>query len=144
MINWDIIGPIAVIGFLLILCFFCILRKKYKKNKKDLYAEKENYSKILSQKKSSEIRLGKIGENMAPFFDSWPYDPNKFRFIGDPIDGIQFTEDAVIFIEIKTGHARLTASQKKVKTLIKEGSVKFATFRVGETGSQLKVEDDED
>lgn len=97
--------------------------------------------KILSQKKSSEVRLGKIGENMAPFFMGWPYDANKFRFLGNPVDGIQFEEDEVIFVEIKTGKARLTASQKSVKQLVKEGKVRFATFRVGEDGCTLKMED---
>jgi len=97
--------------------------------------------KVVSQKKSSEVRLGKIGENMAPFFMGWPYDANKFRFLGNPIDGIQFEDDEIIFVEIKTGKARLTASQKSVKQLVKEGKVKFATFRVSEDGCTLKMED---
>lgn len=97
--------------------------------------------KELSDRKSSEIRLGKIGENMAPFFRDWPYDPNQFRFLGNPVDGIQFGNDEVVFVEIKTGKARLTASQKTVKQLVQEGKVKFATFRVGEDGCTLKVEE---
>jgi predicted Holliday junction resolvase-like endonuclease len=97
--------------------------------------------KVVSQKKSSEVRLGKIGENMAPFFTGWPYDPNKFRFLGNPVDGIQFEDDEVIFVEIKTGKARLTTSQKTVKQLVQEGKVRFATFRVGEDGCSLKIED---
>jgi len=95
-------------------------------------------AKVLSQKKSSEVRLGKIGENMAPFFAEWPYDPNGFRFLGNPIDGIQFNEDSVVFVEIKTGKARLTNSQKTVKRLVKEGKVSFVTFRVGEDHCTLK------
>lgn len=101
----------------------------------------EKLQKVISQKKSSEVRLGKIGENMAPFFQLWPYDPNKFRFLGDPVDGISFNEDEIVFVEIKTGKARLTTSQKRAKELIKEGKVKFATFRVGESGCELKIED---
>jgi predicted Holliday junction resolvase-like endonuclease len=101
-----------------------------------------NCDKILSQKKSSEVRLGRIGEQMSPFFESWPFDPNGFRFLGNPIDGIQFTDDAVIFIEIKTGKARLTDSQKTVKRLVKEGKVCFATFRIGEDGCSLKMEEE--
>ena len=96
---------------------------------------------VISQKKSSEVRLGKIGENMAPFFSGWPYDPNKFRFLGNPVDGIQFEDDEIIFVEIKTGKARLTNSQKSVKQLVQEGKVRFATFRVNEEGCTLKVEE---
>ena len=111
------------------------LRSRNKELKKDNV-------KILHQKKSSEVRLGKIGENMAPFFTEWPYDPNAFRFLGNPVDGIQFTDDEVIFVEIKTGKARLSNSQKSIKRLVTEGKVRFATFRVGEDGCTLKVEED--
>lgn len=100
--------------------------------------------KELHDRKSSEVRLGKIGENMAPFFRDWPYDPNDFRFLGNPVDGIQFNEDAIVFVEIKTGKARLTSSQKNIKRLVKEGKIQFATFRVGEEGCTLKVEDEDD
>lgn len=97
-------------------------------------------SKILSQKKSSEVRLGKIGENMAPFFEEWPYDPNNFRFLGSPVDGVQFTDEEIIFMEVKTGKSRLTNSQKTAKRLVKEGKVKFVTFRIGEDGCTLREE----
>ena len=101
----------------------------------------DNYSKLLGQKKSSEVRLGKMAENMAPFFKEWPYDPNNFRFLGNPVDGIQFDNDAITFVEIKTGKARLVASQKKVKELVTNGKVKFVTFRIDENGCTLKAED---
>lgn len=99
--------------------------------------------KVISQKKSSEVRLGKIGENMAPFFEGWPYDPNKFRFLGNPVDGISFNEDEIVFVEIKTGKARLSTSQKSAKQLVKDGKVRFATFRVAESGCELTIEDDD-
>jgi len=96
--------------------------------------------KILSQKKSSEVRLGKIGENMAPFIKDWPYEHRRFRFIGDPIDGIQFTDEEIIFVEIKTGRSRLTTSQRNIKRLVAAGKVSFATFRISENGCVLKKE----
>lgn len=128
---------LVLIGFLFH-AIFKIVDLKQRNNK----LKKEN-AKILHQKKSSEVRLGKIGENMAPFFTEWPYDPNAFRFLGNPIDGIQFTEDEVIFVEIKTGKARLSNSQKHIKKLVKEGKVKFASFRVGEEGCTLLMEEPE-
>ena len=100
-----------------------------------------DYKRLFNQKKSSEVRVGKIGENLAPFLDGWPYDPNSFRFLGNPIDGIQFAEDKIRFVEIKTGKARLSASQKWIKDLVLKGKVSFVTFRVGEDGCHL-VEDE--
>ncbi len=64
----------------------------------------------MFHRKNSEIRLGKIGENLAPFVKDWPWDPNKFRFLGNPIDGVQFNKDEIEFVEIKTGKARLSKS----------------------------------
>ncbi len=100
---------------------------------------KEKYDKELHFRKSSEVRLGKIGENMAPLFNEWPYDPNYFRFLGNPIDGVQFTEDEIIFVEIKTGKSSLSKQQRHIRDLVKEGKVKFGTFRIDDKGSTFKI-----
>jgi len=105
---------------------------------------RNNYSTMLSQKKSSEVRVGKIGENLAPFLSAWPYNPSTFRFLGHPVDGIQFTKDEIIFIEIKTGKSKLTKSQRLARDLVNAGKVSFATFRVNEDGAALIREDIED
>lgn len=118
-------------------------RKGFSEQKKEIKGQKVKYNKLLSQKKSSEVRLGRIGENLAPFVDEWPWNPNNFRFIGNPVDGINFDETGITFVEIKTGKARLTASQKLAKRLVKEGKVKFATFRIDEHGSHLKIEEND-
>jgi predicted Holliday junction resolvase-like endonuclease len=115
-----------------------------KKLRKDLAFFKDKYKKMLHQKKSSEVRIGKIGENMAPFLDGWPYDPNRFRFLGNPVDGIQFTDEEIIFVEVKTGKSRLSRGQKNAREIIRSGNVRFATFRIGETGSTFTIDDYEE
>ena len=109
---------------------------KYKKERET------EYNKLLGQKKSSEVRVGKIGENMAPFLNGWPYDPNDFRFLGNPIDGIQFNEDELVFVEIKTGKSVLSKKQRWIKQLIREGKVGFATFRINENGAVFNKEEE--
>lgn len=109
--------------------------------RKKIKLSKEKNQKLLSQKLSSEIRVGKIGENLAPFLNDWPYDANNFRFLGNPVDGIQFTDDEIIFVEIKTGKSRLTKTQKVIKDLVREGKVRFATFRISADGCTLKKEE---
>ena len=86
--------------------------------RKALREAEEKIDKVVSHRKSAEVRLGKIGENLAPFIKDWPYNPDNFRFLGYPVDGIQLDEDAVILIEIKTGGARLSKSQKRIKQLV--------------------------
>lgn len=107
--------------------------------KKQLGEELEKYAKLINQKKSSEVRLGQIGEHLAPFLTDWPWDSKNFRFLGNPVDGIQFNEDGVVFIEIKTGKSQLSKSQRVVRDLIKEGKIKWAEFRIGKDECTVKI-----
>lgn len=129
---------IPILVSLCVLCVFVFLTYMNIKFKKEAYMWRTKHDTMLSQKKSSEVRVGKIGENMAPFLTDWPYDPNNFRFLGNPVDGIQVNDDAIILIEIKTGNSRLSKTQKRAKELVKEGKVYFETFRISEDGCTLK------
>lgn len=88
------------------------------------------YSKLLSQKKSSEVRTGKIAEQISPFLDDYPLDPKTARFIGDPIDFVHFDEDKVTFVEVKSGKSQLSTKQRHIRDLIKLGKVEFIIYRV--------------
>jgi len=127
----------GVIVFVLVCIVIFLLVRGYKFNRKfaRLVLEK---NRLAYQKRSSEVRLGKTVENIAPFFTEYPYDPNNFRFLGNPIDGISFNDNEVVFIEIKTGQAKLSKTQHKIKSLVKEGKVKFITFRANEKGVNIK------
>lgn len=122
------------------ICMIIQCRKYVKMFKERMKKVNRRADRMLSLKKSAEVRLGKIGENMAPFMRGWPYDANNFRFLGHPVDGIQFTDDEIIFIEIKTGKSRLSKSQKRAQNIIRKGHVSFATFRVDDKGSEMKKE----
>ena len=69
-------------------------------------------------------------EQFMPFVSSYPWDPGRFRFIGSPIDGIQFEEDRVIVVEFKTGSSTLTSRQRRIRDQIKEGRVEFQEIRL--------------
>lgn len=85
----------------------------------------------LSFRKSSlSSRYGKMTEQFMPFLKNYPYDPTNFRFIGSPIDGIQFEEDKIIFIEFKTADSNLTEKQKKIAELIWQKKVGFQEHRI--------------
>ena len=84
----------------------------------------------LSLRKSSEVRLGLIAEQMAPFLEKFKHDPKKAKFLGMPIDYIIFEDDKIYFTEIKSGKAKLTDIQKNIKDIIERGDVKFETIRI--------------
>ena len=126
MLNWIFIGIITI------LIVYGVIIKRQNKNLT------QNYSKLLSQKKSSEVRLGQISEQLAPFLDGFSYDTKNTKFLGQPIDLIAFEPDKVVFIEVKTGGAQLSPKQKHIKELIQNGQVFWEEFRI----SGNKVEPD--
>ena len=95
-----------------------------------LSLQKEQYQKLLGQKKSSEVRVGQITEQIAPFLEDFPYDPKRARFIGDPIDFIVFGDDKISIVEVKSGHSQLNSTQRKIRDLIKQGKIEFNIYRV--------------
>ena len=86
--------------------------------------------KLSYQKRSLSVKYGKTSEQFMPFLVNYPYDSEKFRFIGNPIDGIQFEDDKVIFIEFKTEKSKLNQNQKKIKEIIENKRVGFEEFRI--------------
>jgi predicted Holliday junction resolvase-like endonuclease len=97
--------------------------------KRNLQYKEEN-RKILSQKKSSEVILGQISEQLAPFTEHFKYDAHKVKFLGQPIDYIYFGEDKIVILEVKSGNAKLTPKQMQIKNLIKEKKVFWEEFRI--------------
>ena len=97
---------------------------------KTLAEEEEARKKILSQKKSSEVRLGNIAEKLAPFLDQFDFDPENCIFLGQPIDYLSFDDDAVTFIEVKSGKSQLNTKQRHIRDLIKAKQVAWQEIRI--------------
>jgi len=87
-------------------------------------------SKVLSQKKSSEVITGQIAEKIAPFLEHFKYNPQNATFLGQPIDYLVFEKDEIVFVEIKSGNARLSKKQKEIKDLIKNNKVNWKEIRI--------------
>lgn len=98
--------------------------------RRELNKSKFKYKKLYSQKKQSEVRLGQIAEQIAPFLDHFPYNPKVAQFLGNPIDYVVFEEEEVIFVEVKSGNSRLTKKQRLIKENIENGRVKFKEVRI--------------
>jgi len=95
---------------------------------------KERAKEIEEKKRSLSSTYGKITEQFAPFMEEYPFNPKKFRFIGSPVDGIQFEEDGIYFIEFKSAGGMLTEQQKRIKRLIEEKKVGWFVFEVKNGG----------
>ncbi len=103
--------------------------------------EKENNSKILSQKKSSETRLGQIAENLVPMLQL-PYNSKNLHHLAQPIDYIYFDYETpeIVFIEVKSGNARESYRQKLLKKAIQLGKIHYEKLTINDKGIKIKRE----
>lgn len=83
-----------------------------------------------SNNQSLSTRYGKISEQFMPFISNYPWDPQDFRFIGSPIDGIQFENDKIILVEFKTASSTFSKRQRVIRDQVERGLVEFKEFRL--------------
>ena len=81
-------------------------------------------------KTSQSVKYGKLTEQFIPFTQDFPFDPENFRFLGSPIDGVAFNENEIVFCEFKTATSRLSEKQKRFKQLVQNKMVKWFEFNL--------------
>ena len=104
--------------------------QQIKQLQEKLDSETEARKKVLSQKKSGEVRLGHIAETLAPFLDQFEFDPERCSFLGKPIDYISFGDDEITFIEVKSGNAQLNQRQRQIKQLVQQKAISWKEVRI--------------
>jgi len=102
------------------LLFFVLITLYYKRKADSLMEQLQNE---LSRGRSLSTVYGQISEQWFPLMDGFPYDSQLFRFIGSPVDGIQFEEVRIVFCEFKTNQSTLSPVQRRIKHLIESRQV---------------------
>ena len=83
-------------------------------------------------RRGASVVGGLIAEQFAPFTEAFTelgWDPQEFKFLGRPVDGVQFQEDEIIIVEFKTGNSPLSQKQRHIKELVEGGKVSFKEVR---------------
>lgn len=100
-----------------------------------------------SIKRQRSILKGQAMEQLAPFIHP-DYQVKDYKFMGDPIDYVIFSGMSekndnieIIFMDIKTGTARLTKIQKQIKKAIEEGRFRFELFKPDQYLDTLEEEE---
>jgi predicted Holliday junction resolvase-like endonuclease len=93
---------------------------------------------IKSEQQSKSVRLGLISENVLPFHEDFKYNVKDLVPMFRPIDYVVFSEDEIVFLEIKVGKSQLSDKQKKIRSIIEQGKVRFEEHRVNENGYSVK------
>src|SRR3989344_3848040 len=121
---------IILIALALALGYFIgkILRDKYWKEQ------------ILEERKDAIMKSratlgGLFSEQLAPYLPDFPYSPTEVRFLGKPIDFVVFKGmdgkkiDEVVFVEVKSGKAKINGSEKSLKNAIEKKKVRWEEYR---------------
>jgi predicted Holliday junction resolvase-like endonuclease len=87
---------------------------------------------LAFSKQSQSVKYGKMSENWIPLSERFPYEKERFRFLGNPIDGIAFLDDKIVFCEFKANTSRLNPTQENIRELVKKKKVEWMELRVEE------------
>ena len=118
-----------ILGLFLIIEFIVSLSLLHNESSKRIMAE-ARANDIEFRKKSSEVRLGQIAEQLAPFTNEFKHDPKRAHFIGQPIDYVVFEDDKIVFVEVKSGDSKLSSSQRNIRDIIKKGNIEFEILQI--------------
>lgn len=89
-------------------------------------------------RRSLAVVTGKVSEQLAPYWTSFPFVARDARFLGSPVDFVVFdglSEEngairRVVFVEVKTGEARLSRREIGIREAIERGAVEWMELRV--------------
>lgn len=104
----------------------------------ELFHVTQELEKSNGKQISERVRLGQVTESILPFLSTFPHDAKRVRFLGQPIDMVVFNDDEVVFVEVKTGDAKLTEKQRHIKKLIDGGKVRFEIHKVTAKGHEIQ------
>ena len=91
---------------------------------------KQELESLQFAKSSQSVKYGKLSEQWIPLSEQFPYNPESFRFLGNPIDGVAFEEDKIVFCEFKANKSQLSEKQKRIKELVEGRKVEWFELKM--------------
>jgi predicted Holliday junction resolvase-like endonuclease len=88
---------------------------------------------------SRAVTRGQIYEQLVPYLPGFRFNPKDAQFLGRPVDFVVFDglDDGdlrrIVFVEVKTGAAKLTTRERLVRDAIRDGHVEWAEIRADAT-----------
>jgi predicted Holliday junction resolvase-like endonuclease len=135
----ELLTIILIVIFLIGLIIAYWLGRKNGMFNRDRYWEGQlpDYKKEAIMKSRAVIG-GQFSEQLAPYLPDFKFLPTECKFIGKPIDFLVFkgmddkeiTE--VVFVEVKSGNAKLNQHEKNLKETIEKKRVRWEEYRIPE------------
>ena len=89
-----------------------------------------------ARRTAEAVNLGKMVEKIVPSFSSFSYEPGDCRALFQPIDYLVFSGlakhdqvEAIFFVDVKSGNARLSLAQRGIKHAVESGAVRFGRIQ---------------
>ena len=119
-------GTIILLTTAIIFLTYLLMRAR-----KEISKIRESHEGLQHDIRSMNVKYGKSWEHFVPFMPEFEKIACKENsvFLGMPVDFIAFDDDAVKFIEVKTGKSKLNENQQRIKKLIDEKKVKWFDLR---------------
>jgi predicted Holliday junction resolvase-like endonuclease len=109
------------------------IREEIRTRRAELAKRKERMT-IRAERTAQAVNIGKIVEKILPSFPSFSYATGDCRALFEPIDYLIFSGltnraqvDSLVFVDVKSGKARLNEAQKRIKERVESGAVKLFT-----------------
>ena len=115
----------SVIGIAMAWLYFLVWRLRYRARIREDAVQR-----------SLAVTAGKVHEQLVPYLPEFGFNPKDARFLGSPVDLVVFDGLAagavrrVVFLEVKTGGAPLTARERQVRDVIEAREVAWAELRL--------------
>ena len=120
---WEFINSnVLLLYSVLLTVIFIITINQYNKLKSKI-------TNLDSNLRSNAVKQGLTLEQWIPISENYPWNHRNFRFLGDPIDGIQFEDNKILLVEFKSGNSRMSNKQKAIQQLVENGKVEFIEIK---------------
>src|SRR5258706_196096 len=112
-----------------------LLQGTLAKEKADFEAMKKK-AEATSRLGAQRVGIGKMVERIAPSLPGFPLTPADCRPLLEPIDYVAFPGlastgviESLVFVDVKSGKARLTDAQRAVRSIVERGRVSLVVTK---------------
>jgi len=120
------------IGLLVALLYVAAVKTRY---------TRDTRRDAVSQSKA--VTRGQVYEQFATYFPEFEFNPKDAQFLGRPVDFVIFDGldegqlRRIVFVEVKTGGAKLNARQRCVRDAVRSGAVEWREIRLGSADAAI-------
>lgn len=86
--------------------------------------------------RSQAATVGKVSEQLVPYFPQFQWNPKDARFLGSPLDLIIFDGlsegcvERIVFVEVKTGSSSLSSRERLVREAVMQRRVEWREMQL--------------